>query len=391
MNSVQYKIQKLNNIAAKGLNRFASDSYEISSEIINPDAILLRSHKLHDMEFGDQLKAIGRAGAGVNNIPVERLTAVGVPVFNAPGANANAVKELVIGSMLLAQRNLADAVAYTRSLTTTGDELEKEVEGGKKRFVGTELSGRTLGVIGLGAIGVEVANAAAALGMHVIGHDPGITVNNAWKLNATVDQAQSIDEVLSRSEFLTVHVPLVDATKDMINASRLLAMKDGAVILNFARAGVVNEEAVLAALDTGKLKSYICDFPTQANIAHANAISLPHLGASTAEAEENCAVMVADQLCDYLQNGNITNSVNFPSISLSRKSEHRLALVHKNIPDMLGQISHHLGSASINILHMINESFGEYACTLLDTETAVGEDTMGAIREINGLLKARQI
>ncbi len=388
---MEFKIQKINNIAAKGLDRFPSDGYEIGTEITDPDAIILRSQKLHDMSFGDNLKAIGRAGAGVNNIPVDRLTERGVPVFNAPGANANAVKELVIGSLLLSQRNLHSAVAYTSALDSYGDALEREVEDGKKRFVGAELSERTLGVIGLGAIGVEVANAAAALGMKVIGHDPGITVTNAWKLNASVRMARSVDEVLAESEFLTLHVPLVEATKHMISASRLPAMKQGAVLLNFARAGVVDEAAVIAALDNGKLGSYICDFPTRENIDHEKVIALPHLGASTAEAEENCAYMVADQLCDYLENGNITNSVNFPAISLGRKSEYRLALVHRNIPDMVGQISHQLGISSNNILHMINESRGDYACTLIDSETAISDSTLGAIRDIDGLLKVRLI
>ncbi len=388
---MSFKIQKINNIASKGLDRFPSATYEVGSEINDPDAIILRSQKLHDMSFGENLKAVGRAGAGVNNIPVDRLTELGVPVFNAPGANANAVKELVIGGLLLSQRNLHDAVAYTQALTTSGDALEREVEDGKKKFVGGELSARTLGVIGLGAIGVEVANAAAALGMNVIGHDPGITVVNAWKLNASVKMARSVDEVLAESEFLTLHVPLVEATKNMISASRIPAMKDGAVLLNFARAGVVDEQAVLAALDSGSLGAYICDFPTRENIDHERVIALPHLGASTAEAEENCALMVADQLCDYLENGNITNSVNFPAITLSRKSEYRLALIHMNIPDMVGQISHQLGVSSINILHMINESHGDIACTLIDTESTVNDATLSAICDINGLLKVRLI
>lgn len=386
-----FKIQKINNIAAKGLDVFPSSGYEVGSEITDPDGIILRSQKLHDMEIGANLKAIGRAGAGVNNIPVERLTEVGVPVFNAPGANANAVKELVIGSLLLSERNLHNAVNYTQALNSRGDELDREVEGGKKKFVGSELSARTLGVIGLGAIGVEVANAAAALGMKVIGHDPGITVTNAWNLNASIVKAQSVDEVLASADFLTLHVPLIEATRDMINVSRIPAMKNGAVLLNFARAGVVDEGAVLDALDIGKLKAFICDFPTAENIAHEKVIAMPHLGASTGEAEENCAVMVAEQLRGFLEHGNIMNSVNYPTLSLSRKSDYRLSLIHRNIPDMVGQISHHLGAASINILHMINESQGDFACTLIDTESKVDDDTLTAIAGIDGLLKARQI
>lgn len=386
-----HKIQKINNLSSKGLSRFPNDLYELGTEISSPDAIMLRSTKLHEMEFDDNLKAIGRAGAGVNNIPVERMTQAGIPVFNAPGANANAVKELVMGSLFMAERNLHKAVSYTKGLNSVGEELDREVEDGKKRFVGRELPNRTLGVIGLGAIGVEVANAAAAMGMKVIGYDPAVTVTNAWKLRAEVEKANTVDEVLSRSEFLTFHVPLIEATKHLINSQRLHSLVEGVVILNFARAGVVDESAILAGLDSGKIKTYICDFPTTENIAHENAIALPHLGASTAEAEENCAIMVADQLREFLEHGNIKNSVNLPGIELSRKSDHRLALIHRNVPDMVGQISHQLGLSSINILHMINESRGDMACTLIDTEAAVGEATMAAIRDIGGLLKARQI
>ncbi len=386
-----HKILKINNISSLGLDRFPTDTYELGSEISSPDAIMLRSQKLHDMEFDDNLKAIGRAGAGVNNIPVDRLTEMGVPVFNAPGANANAVKELVIGSLFMAERNLHKAIAYTSGLTAEGEALDKEVEAGKKKFVGRELPKRTLGVIGLGAIGGEVANAAAALGMNVIGYDPAITVSSAWQLSSTIEKANSVDEVCSRSEFVTLHVPLIDATRHMINAQRLLSMRDGVVIMNFARAGVVDDDAVLEGLNTGKVKNYICDFPTRQTIAHDNVITLPHLGASTAEAEENCAIMVADQLCDFLEHGNIKNSVNFPKVELSRKSQHRLAMIHRNVPDMVGQISHQLGLSSINILHMINESRGEVACTLIDTQTECPDDTLADIRKIRGLLKARKI
>ncbi len=388
---VTHKILKINNLSSKGLSRFPNEIYELGSEISSPDAIMLRSTKLHDMEFDSNLKAIGRAGAGVNNIPVERLTEIGVPVFNAPGANANAVKELVIGSLFMAERNLHKAVSYTQGLTSVGEALDGEVEDGKKRFVGRELPNRTLGVIGLGAIGVEVANAAAALGMNVIGYDPAVTVSNAWQLSPEIEKANTVDEVLAKSEFLTFHVPLIEATKNMINSQRLSTLVDGVVVLNFARAGVVDEAAILAGLDSGKIKTYICDFPTSENIAHENAIALPHLGASTAEAEENCAIMVADQLREFLEHGTIKNAVNFPGIELSRKSDHRLALIHRNVPDMVGQISHQLGASSINILAMINESHHNVACTLIDTESAVGESTMAAIRDIEGLLKARQV
>lgn len=386
-----YKILKINNLAERGLERFPAGRYELASEIASPDAIMLRSQKLHDMEFDSNLKAVGRAGAGVNNIPVERLSALGVPVFNAPGANANAVKELVIGSLFFSERNLHHAVSYTDQLTAVGEALDKQVEDGKKKFVGRELPNRTLGVVGLGAIGVEVANTAAALGMKVIGYDPAITVSNAWKLSAVIEKANSVDELLSRSEFVTFHVPLVDATRNMINEQRLHSMHENSVVLNFARAGVVDDDAILRGLNSGKIKTYITDFPTRETIEHERVITLPHLGASTAEAEENCAIMVADQLQEFLEHGTIRNSVNFPQVELSRKSDHRLALIHRNVPDMVGQISHQLGKSSVNIEHMINESRGDVACTLIDSHLQVDEQTMSAIKGIDGLLKARQI
>ena len=268
-----YKILKINNLAERGLERFPAGRYELASEIASPDAIMLRSQKLHDMEFDSNLKAVGRAGAGVNNIPVERLSALGVPVFNAPGANANAVKELVIGSLFFSERNLHHAVSYTDQLTAVGEALDKQVEDGKKKFVGRELPNRTLGVVGLGAIGVEVANTAAALGMKVIGYDPAITVSNAWKLSAVIEKANSVDELLSRSEFVTFHVPLVDATRNMINEQRLHCMRENCVVLNFARAGVVDDDAILKGLNSGKIKTYITDFPTRETIEHERVIT----------------------------------------------------------------------------------------------------------------------
>ena len=388
---MNYQIQTINNISARGLNRFDQNKYVLSDSTESPDAIMLRSQKLHDMEFDDNLKAIGRAGAGVNNIPVDKMTESGVPVFNAPGANANAVKELVIASLFVAQRNLYDAIAYTRSLETTGDALDKEVESGKKKFVGRELPDRTLGVVGLGAIGVEVANAAAALGMKVIAFDPGVTIENAWRLNRDVVKAASVDEMIVSSDFVTVHVPLMEATRHLINEERIRSMPDGVVLLNFARAGIVDDAAVLKAIDSGKVKNYITDFPTTETIKHSGVITMPHLGASTAEAEENCAVMVADQLQNFLEHGNICNSVNFPTTELSRKSDFRLALIHRNVPDMVGQISHLLGQSSVNIVHMINESRGEVACTLIDVEQEVSTQTLDAIAAIDGLMKARLI
>jgi len=388
---MKHKIQTINNISARGLERFERDKYEVGSEISSPDAIMLRSHKLHDHPFDSNVKAIGRAGAGTNNIPVGQLTELGVPVFNAPGANANAVKELVIASLFLQQRNLIDAANYTRALQSESDQLNREVEDGKKKFVGRELPGRTLGVIGLGAIGVEVANAAKALGMNVIGYDPAITVASAWRLQAQVEKASSVDDLLSRSEFVTFHVPLVEATRNMINEQRLHSMRDGAVILNFARSGVVDDSAVLNGLNSGKIKAYISDFPTAELIAHERVIVLPHLGASTAEAEENCAIMVADQLRAFLEHGSISNSVNFPTVELQRCSDFRLAVSHFNVPNMLGQISQTLGNSSVNIAHLINESRESIAYTLVDVDRSPESATLAEIAAIDGVLKTRML
>jgi len=386
-----HQIQTINNISPLGLDRFDASKYSVSDSSSDPDALMLRSQKIHDMNFGDKLKAVGRAGAGTNNIPVDVLTERGVPVFNAPGANANAVKELVLAGLLIAERNLYDAIAYSQALSSEGEVLDKEVEGGKKKFVGRELPGRTLGVIGLGAIGVEVANAAALLGMKVVGYDPSVTIANAWKLSSQVEQARSADEVFTRSDFITVHVPLIDATRGLVNSKNLATLNDGAVILNFARAGIVDDAAVLEAIKAGKVKNYVTDFPTRETINNPAVITMPHLGASTAEAEENCAIMVADQLQDFLEHGNIRNSVNFPSVELPRKSDFRLALIHRNVPDMLGQISHQLGTAEVNISHMVNGSKDKIACSLIDVDKAVPVEVLDSIMGIEGLIKGRVI
>ncbi|MGJ8670764.1 MAG: 3-phosphoglycerate dehydrogenase, partial [Oceanococcus sp.] len=315
-----YKILTLNNISVVGLERLPRDAYEVASDMSAPDAIILRSYKMHDMDIPSSVKAVGRAGAGTNNIPVERMSEAGVPVFNAPGANANAVKELVVSGMLIAARNICQAYGYVRDLEGSDEEVEKQVEAGKKKYAGYELPGRTLGVIGLGAIGVKVANAAQALGMRVLGYDPSITVNNAWKLHAGVEQAVSVDDLLARADFITLHVPLIDATRNLINAERLNVVKKSAVLMNFARGGVVDEAAVEVALDAGKLGTFVTDFPTNRLRRHSKVIALPHLGASTGEAEDNCAVMVADQVRDYLETGNVRNSVNFPEANLPLSS-----------------------------------------------------------------------
>ncbi|MES0327284.1 MAG: 3-phosphoglycerate dehydrogenase family protein [Gammaproteobacteria bacterium] len=384
-------IKTYNNISDKGLSRLPNDTYTISEDHADPDAIILRSAKLHDMEIPGNLKAVGRAGAGTNNVPVDRLSEKGVVVFNAPGANANAVKELVIVGMLLACRNIVQAWDYAANVQGTTEEQNKAVEDGKKKYVGYELPGRTIGVIGLGAIGVQVANAAVALGMRVVGFDPTITVKSAWKLASEVEEMSSVDELVKQADFISFHVPLIEATKNLLNAKRIATMKDGAVVLNFARDGIVDDDAVLAAIDSGKIGAYVSDFPAEKLKNKKNVITLPHLGASTAEAEDNCAIMVADQLKDFMENGNVKNSVNFPDIKLARIGDVRLAIANKNMPDMVGQISHVLGQAGANILHMSNESKNGLAYTLIDLEAAIGDDVIKKITEIDGVLNTRQI
>ena len=385
-----YKIQTLNNISVVGLDRFPRDRYEIASEMTNPDAILVRSAKMHDMKLAPSVQAIGRAGAGVNNIPVDAMTAAGIPVFNAPGANANAVKELVVAGMLMAARNIGQAWQFAASLSGDDATINKAVEAGKKNFVGFELPGRTLGVIGLGAIGVKVANAARALGMKVIGYDPTITVRAAWALDSDVQQALSVDDLAARSDFITFHVPLTDATRNMINADRLRLMKKRSVLLNFARNGIIDDEAAVAALNSGHLYAYVCDFPSNLLKDHPRVITLPHLGASTAEAEENCALMVADQVRDWLENGNVSNAVNFPEINLPRTEDgYRIAVVNSNVPNMLGQISTDLAAAGLNIIDMLNKSRGEIAVTLIDVDSPPSDDSMQRITGISGVLSVR--
>jgi D-3-phosphoglycerate dehydrogenase len=386
-----YKILTLNNISAAGLDRLPHDSYEIASEIQHPDAILLRSYKMHDMDVPETLKAVGRAGAGVNNIPVEKMTGLGIPVFNAPGANANAVKELVVSSMLMASRNIAQAWNYARNLEGDDASIARDVEAGKKKFVGFELPGRTLGVIGLGAIGVKIANAAISLGMKVVGYDPSVTVQSAWNLSSEAVRAHSVDELLSQADFVTFHVPLIEATKHMINEERLKNMKDGVVIMNFARAGIVDDSAVLKALDSGKVYAYINDFPSNVNKNHPRVVCLPHLGASTAEAEDNCAIMVADQIKDYLENGNIVNSVNFPEMKMPRAGDARITIANSNVPNMVGQVTSILAEAEINILDMLNKSRGDIAYNLLDVEGDVSDEIVEHIRAIEGVLSVRVV
>jgi len=384
-----YKILTLNNISVSGLERLPRDLYEVASEIRHPDAIMVRSFKMHGMTIPDSLQAVGRAGAGVNNIPVADMSARGIPVFNAPGANANAVKELVLAGMLLAARNICQAWEFARRLEGDDGAIHKQAEDGKKRFVGFELAGKTLGVVGLGAIGVKVANHALRLGMQVIGYDPELTVQSAWKLSSSVQQAVSIDDMLGKVDFVTFHVPLNDATRHMINAARVQRMKNGAVILNFARDGIVDDEAVCAAIKEGRIHAYVCDFTNNLLKNHERVITLPHLGASTVEAEDNCAIMIADQLRAYLEHGNIRNSVNFPDVEIPRNEGHRIAIANSNVPNMVGQISTVLAKADLNIIDMLNKSRGDLAYTLVDVDHALSNDIVGAIKKIDGVLNVR--
>src|SRR5689334_11016978 len=388
--SQRFKILTLNNISARGLARLPRERYDVSSELTAPDGILVRSADMHKVAVAPSVLAIGRAGAGTNNIPVAEMSKRGIPVFNAPGANANAVKELVLASLFLAARNIVQAWDFARALEGDDETIDKAVEAGKKKFVGFEIPGRTLGVIGLGAIGVEVANSALALGMKVLGYDPQITVQRAWQLSSNVEQALSLDDLFSRSDVITVHVPLTNDTRGLVNATRLKLMKKGGVILNFSRAAIVDDRAVIAALDDGRLHAYVCDFPKNDLKSHSKVVTLPHLGASTGEAEENCAVMVADTLRDFLENGNIRNSVNFPEVVLPRApNSTRLAVANSNVPNMVGQISTCLAAANLNIADLLNKSRGEYAYTLIDTDGAVSDDIVKKIRGIEGVLAAR--
>jgi D-3-phosphoglycerate dehydrogenase / 2-oxoglutarate reductase len=379
----------LNNVAQVGLKRFPAERYSMVKDSKDPWAILVRSADLHKHEFGPSLRAVGRAGAGVNNIPVAALSKRGIPVFNAPGANANAVKELVLAGMLIAARNLAPALEFTKKLSD--ENLDKTVEDGKKQFAGFELPGHTLGVIGLGKIGSLVADAAIKLGMNVLGYDPHITVEAAWSLPSAVKRAASVDEVLKASHFVSLHIPLVEKTKHTINAKNVDLLKSGAVLLNFSREGVVAEEAVKKGLESGRLKWYVTDFPSPGLLGAKGIIALPHLGASTGEAEDNSAVMVVDQLREYLEHGNLQNAVNFPDASMAREVPYRLAIANANVPDMLGRISHALGKRKINIHNMLNKSKGDMAYTLVDTDTPVTNEVLKELEDLTGVLAVRYL
>lgn len=389
---MRFKVQTLNDISVKGLDRLPRDRYEVASEIGHPDAILVRSADMHSMEIPASVLAVGRAGAGTNNIPVAKLSRRGIPVFTAPGANANAVKELVLAGIFLAARHICEAWDFVRGLEGDAGAMEASVEQAKKQFVGHELPGRTLGVVGLGAVGVEVANAAHLLGMRVLGYDPQITVQRAWQLSSGVEQALSLEDLFARSDAITVHVPLTEQTRNLVNPQRLRLMRDGATVLNFARAAIVDEAAVVAALDSGKLATYVCDFPSPAIKDRRGVVALPHLGASTAEAEENCAMMVADTLRDYLENGNVRHSVNFPEAALPRvPATARIAIANANVPNMVGQISTSLAGAGLNIADLLNKSKGEVAYTLIDVDGQVPAGLIERIGSIDGVLSARAV
>ena len=384
------KIQTLNAISSKGLCRLP-EGYAVANEMADPDAILVRSQVMHEMPIPASVLAIGRAGAGTNNIPIKAMSERGVVVFNAPGANANAVKELVLAGMLMGTRNIFPALNFVAGLEGEAESLHKQVEAGKKHFVGHELRGSTLGIICLGAIGSMLAESAISLGMTVIGIDPGITIEGAWRLPSQVKKAANVDDLIRRSDFISLHVPLLPSTKDLINADRVKIMKKGCVLLNFARDGIVNEQAVLDGLNGNSLRSYVCDFPSALLRQHPRFVALPHLGASTEEAEENCAIMVADQVSDYLEHGNILNAVNFPNIAMPRESNFRLAIATSNEPNMLAQISTALADEGLHVCNMVNKSSGELTFTLVDVDSAVPQKAIEQLTAISGVLRVRYL
>ena len=387
-----YRIRTLNNISDKGLTRLPADHYEVSGEMSDPDAILVRSHQLTPEDATSSLRAVGRAGAGVNNIPVADYTDKGIVVFNTPGANANAVKELVMAGLLLSCRGIIPGIEYVNTLADHTDkaELNTLVEASKKQYKGSELKGKTLGVLGLGAIGSMVADMALQMEMNVLGYDPALSVEAAWRLSSRVEKMENMQSLFARSDIVTLHVPALDSTRGMINAETLAQFRDGAVLLNFSREQIVDGDAIGAAIDSGKISQYISDFPAPGLIGKPGVISTPHLGASTEEAEENCAVMVADQVRDFLENGNIKNSVNFPALSLERTEGcYRIALANKNVPRILGSVLSILADRNINVVDMLNKSRDDVAYNLIDIETVPDEELVQAIVSIEGVINVR--
>ncbi len=386
-----FNIATLNNISPKGLIYF-NDKHHITDDINEADGILVRSYKMHDMEFPPHLKAIARAGAGVNNIPLDKCSEAGIVVFNTPGANANAVKELVLAGLLLSSRRIVSALEWASTLKGQGDEVEKLIEKGKKQFVGSEIKGKTLAVIGLGAIGVMVANSASALGMKVIGYDPFISVKSALDLSRKIELTDKFDDLLSEAHYITLHVPMMDATKKMINKEKFSKMREGVKILNFARGGIVDEDALLEAIHLGIVDRYVTDFPNESLLGNDKIIPIPHLGASTPESEENCAIMAVEELSDYLENGNITNSVNYPDCTLDTcMTAGRIGVLHKNIPSIIGRVTNTMGELNINISDMNNRSKGTYAYTLVDVDTKVSDSQLDVLREVEGIIGVRVI
>lgn len=382
-----FNILTLNKIAKCGLDQL-NDNYKITDDAnVDADGIILRSFKMHDMELPESLKAVARAGAGTNNIPIDKCSEKGIVVFNTPGANANAVKELVIAGMLLASRDVIGGVAWANTLT--GDDVDKQVEKGKSNFAGCEIKGKTFGIIGLGAIGILVANAAYALGMEVIGYDPYLSVDSALKLSRHVKKANSPEEVYAVADYITIHVPLMDSTRNTINAETIAQMKDGVIILNFARGGLVNNADIKKALADGKVAKYVVDFADSETVNQPGIINIPHLGASTAESEDNCAVMAAQELADYLENGNILNSVNFPNCSLPEDNIGRIAIAHKNIPNVIAKFTEAL--SSVNISDMINKSKGELAYTIINTDHAIPAEAIEKLNQIDAVIRVRVI
>jgi len=386
-----YRIQKLNKISSKGLDLLPDDNYEHASEIVNPDAILVRSANMHEMEIPESLKAVGRAGAGINNIPVESCSERGIVVFNTPGANANAVKELVILGLLISSRRIYQGIAWAKSLSGMGDEVPKLIEKEKSSFSGPEISGKKLGVIGLGAIGVMVSNAAAVLGMEVIGRDPYISVDAAWGLSRVVKKAISLDSLIAEADYISLHIPLNDKTKGMLNREKFSIMKKGTRILNFSRGGLVNNEDLKDAIEKGIVASYVTDFPDEELLNIDNVIPIPHLGASTPESEENCAVKVVGQLRDFLENGNITNSVNFPECNLPLSGKKRLLVANRNVPAIIGRITYVLAENDINIADMLNKSRGNYAYNIIDVDSDLNDQIIDDIKAIENVIMVRVI
>ena len=386
-----HKIKIINNISNTGLERFGANEYELVGDATDPSAIILRSFQLKSDDIPLSVDAIGRAGAGVNNIPIELMTDRGVPVFNAPGANANAVKELTIASLLIAARNICSARDYVRSLNLDNHDIKQSIESGKKQFAGIELPGRILGVIGLGSIGVNVANAALDLGMKVIGFDPKVTVNNAWQLSSGVQKVESINEIFQKSNAVSLHVPLVKETENLVNKENLILLNKHSILINFSRAGIVNTDDVIDALDRDILSSYVCDFPEPRFLKNEKIIALPHLGASTREAEENCAIMVIENIKDFLENGNINHSVNFPKASMTRNSAYRLTIANKNIPNMVGQITSILANEKLNIEDLLNKSSGNIAYTIVDLDKTLPDKAIKQILSIDGVLRVRYL